>query len=58
MESDAQLNELKSQFTKSLDESHSHMVDEFTKLQIGRAHPGLVEHINVDAYGSSQPMKM
>ncbi len=29
---------------------------EFAQIRTGRAHPGLVEHIKVDAYGSSLPL--
>ena len=35
----------------------THLKDEYGKLQVGRAHPGLVEGILVDAYGISQPLK-
>lgn len=35
----------------------THLLDEYGKLQVGRAHPGLVEGVLVDAYGISQPLK-
>jgi len=35
----------------------SHLNDEFSRLQIGRANPSLVEHIMVEAYGAQQPLK-
>lgn len=35
----------------------AHLKDEFSRLQIGRASSALVEHINVELYGVSQPMK-
>lgn len=41
------------EFKKAL----SHLKDEFSRLQIGRASSALVEHINVELYGVSQPMK-
>lgn len=34
-----------------------HLKDEFSKLQVGRATPALVEDVKVDAYGSLQPLK-
>lgn len=34
-----------------------HLKDEFGRLQVGRASSALVENINVDVYGSSQPIK-
>lgn len=40
-------------FKKALE----HMKGEFARLQTGRANPALVEHIQVEAYGSKQPMK-
>ena len=42
-----------SDFEKAL----NHMNDEFSRLQIGRANPSLIEHISVEAYGSQQPLK-
>lgn len=35
----------------------THLQGEFGKLQIGRASASLVEHIDVEAYGSRQPLK-
>lgn len=35
----------------------SHLNEEYSKLQVGRASAGLVEGINVDAYGMMQPLK-
>lgn len=34
-----------------------HLKEEFSRLQVGRASPGLVEHVMVDVYGSVQPLK-
>jgi ribosome recycling factor len=42
-----------SDFEKAL----SHLTDEYSRLQIGRANPSLVEHIMVTAYGAQQPLK-
>ena len=41
----------------AFDKAVTHMKEEFTKLQIGRANPALVENLNVEVYGSQQPMK-
>ncbi len=35
----------------------SHLKEEFGRLQIGRANPALVENINVQSYGGTQPVK-
>lgn len=40
-------------FEKSLE----HLISEFAALQIGRASSALVEGINVEAYGSHQPIR-
>lgn len=42
-----------SEFEKSL----SHLAQEFAGLQTGRASAGLVESIQVEVYGSNQPLK-
>lgn len=34
-----------------------HLREELAGLRTGRAHPGLVEHISVTAYGTQQPLK-
>lgn len=34
-----------------------HLKGELSKLQTGRASSGLVEHLSVDLYGSTQPLK-
>ncbi|MBT3864423.1 ribosome recycling factor [Candidatus Peregrinibacteria bacterium] len=34
-----------------------HMKSEFSKLQVGRAHAGLLENLMVEMYGSLQPLK-
>lgn len=34
-----------------------HLRDEFSRLQMGRASPALVENISVEVYGVSQPLK-
>lgn len=34
-----------------------HLKDEFSRLQIGRASPSLVEEVRVEAYGTLQPLK-
>lgn len=49
--------ELKKHFVQELESAITHLADEFSRLQVGRAHSGLVESINVEAYGSVQPLK-
>ena len=48
---------IKDNFKKQCDDVVSYMQTEFSSLQIGRAHAGLVENIMVDVYGSKTPMK-
>lgn len=40
-----------------LKKAEEHLHDELAKLQVGRAHPALVEGIMVMAYGSPQPLR-
>ncbi len=42
---------------QEFDKALAHLADEFARLQVGRANPGLVEGILVEAYGSNQPLK-
>lgn len=39
------------------DKALSHLKDEYSRLQVGRANPGLVESVMVEAYGAMQPLK-
>lgn len=41
------------EFSKAI----THLKDEFSRLQVGRANTALVEGVMVDMYGQSQPMK-
>lgn len=43
--------------SKDLDKAVSHLKSEFSKLQVGRANPALVEGVLVEAYGTAQPLK-
>ena len=40
-----------------LKKAEEHLHNELAKLQVGRAHPALVEGIMVMAYGSLQPLR-
>lgn len=40
-----------------LDKAGQHLHDEFTKLQVGRANPAIVEGITIMVYGSAQPLR-
>lgn len=42
---------------QDLQKAISHLQGEFSKLQVGRANPAIVEGVFVVAYGSSQPLK-
>lgn len=39
------------------EKTFTHLNEEFSRLQVGRANPSLVEHVLVEAYGSKQPLK-
>lgn len=45
------------QAVQDFEKAVSHLKEEFSRLQLGRANPALVENIPVDMYGSSQPVK-
>ncbi len=47
------LNDAEKGFEKVL----HHLKEEYSRLQVGRASPMLVEHVMVDVYGSVQPLK-
>ena len=42
---------------EDLNKAISHLQGEFSKLQLGRANPTVIEGVFVVAYGSSQPLK-
>jgi len=50
---DSEMNNFQSELNKAL----THLKDEYSRLQIGRASAALVEGISVDAYGVKQPLK-
>lgn len=39
------------------DKTVAHLQDEYSRLQVGRANPALVESVMVEAYGATQPLK-
>ncbi|MCT4617526.1 MAG: ribosome recycling factor [Candidatus Gracilibacteria bacterium] len=45
--------ELNSRIEKAV----SHLSQEYNKLQLGRANPGMVEDLQVESYGALQPLK-
>lgn len=50
---DQTISDANKDFEKALD----HLRDEFSRLQVGRANPSLVENIPVDVYGVTQSVK-
>ena len=40
-----------------LERAKTHFQDELTKLRTGRAHPGMLDGVKVEAYGQSMPLK-
>ena len=50
---DQKISELSVEFEKIF----SHLQEEFSRLQVGRANASLVESITVDMYGVTQPLK-
>jgi ribosome recycling factor len=47
----------KTEAEKSMRDAVAHFSDELRQIRTGRAHPGLVEDLPVEAYGSVQPLK-
>ena len=43
--------------TKDFEKALTHLLDEYSRLQVGRANPSLVEGISVEVYGAAQPLK-
>lgn len=50
-------NEAISDAVKNFEKVVTHLKEEFSRLQIGRASPALVEGANVEMYGVTQPLK-
>ena len=46
-----------SKAVQEFDKAIEHLMDEFSRLQVGRANASLVDHISVDVYGSSQSIR-
>ena len=52
----ADLNKLKQDLTRRMDGALETLKREFNGLRTGRAHPGLLEPVKVQAYGSEMPL--
>ena len=50
------INDLKKDAEKRMGKSIESLKHELSKLRTGRAHPGLLEHITVEYYGSQVPL--
>jgi ribosome recycling factor len=48
-----ELSKAQAEFEKAV----NHLKDEYSRLQVGRANPALVENIQVEVYGANQPIK-
>ena len=44
------------QARKQMDGAAAHFADEMKKLRTGRAHPGMLDGVMVEAYGTSMPL--
>lgn len=42
---------------RKIDAATAHLQDELKKLRTGRAHPGMLDSITVEAYGQTMPLK-
>lgn len=42
---------------QEFDKAIKHLMDEYARLQIGRASASIVEHVTVEAYGTNQPIR-
>jgi len=51
------LNDIKKDAGARMAKSVAALQQELTKIRTGRAHPSLLDHINVDYYGSQMPIK-
>jgi len=51
------LNDIKTDAGARMAKSVAALQQELTKIRTGRAHPSLLDHINVDYYGSQMPIK-
>ena len=52
----ADVNKLKQDLTRRMDGALDTLRREFNGLRTGRAHPGLLEPVKVQAYGSEMPL--
>ena len=52
----ADLTKLKQELTRRMDGALETLKREFNGLRTGRAHPGLLEPVKVQAYGSEMPL--
>lgn len=43
--------------TQEFEKVLNHLKEEYSRLQVGRANAALVEHVMVEAYGTTQPLK-
>lgn len=50
------IEEIKQDAAERMQKSIESLKNELTKIRTGRAHPSLLDHINVDYYGSSTPL--
>lgn len=51
------MNDAMNQLRSDLQKVTDHLQDEYSRLQIGRASAALVEQVEVEVYGSKQPLK-
>jgi len=50
------INEIKSDADKRMDKSIASLITDLSKIRTGRAHPSLLDNIQVDYYGSNVPL--
>ncbi|CAA6807755.1 MAG: Ribosome recycling factor [uncultured Thiotrichaceae bacterium] len=50
------IDEIKQDAAERMQKTIESLKNELTKIRTGRAHPSLLDHINVDYYGSSTPL--
>jgi len=51
------IDEIKQDAAVRMDKSIESFIKELSKLRTGRAHPSLLDHVNVDYFGSTVPLK-
>lgn len=50
-------NQILEEAKRKIDAATAHLQDELKKLRTGRAHPGMLDNVTIEAYGQPMPLK-